>query len=60
MEELYSIKTKYVDKWLNFGRTYVTRVNIALFVGFISNWQNLILTELNIYIGDFFKFYEKV
>ena len=60
VEELHSIRRKYADKRLNFGRTYVTRANIALLAGFISNWQNLILTELNIYTGDFFKYYEEV
>jgi hypothetical protein len=36
MEELYSIRRKYADKWLNFGRIYVIRANLALFAEIIG------------------------
>jgi hypothetical protein len=60
MEELHSIKRKYANKRLNFGRTYIIRANIALLASFISNWQNLILTRLKIHTSEFYNSYEKV
>jgi hypothetical protein len=60
VEELHSIKRKYADKWLNFERTYIIRANIALLANFINNWQNLILTRLKIYIGEFYNLYEEI
>jgi hypothetical protein len=60
VEELHSIRRKYADKRLNFGRTYITRANIALLASFISNWQNLILTRLKIHTGEFYNSYEEI
>lgn len=60
VEGLHSIRRKYADKQLNFTRTYSTRANIALLSGFIKNWQSLLLTQLQIYTGHYFKMEENV
>ena len=60
VERLHSIRRKYADKRLNFGKTYCTRANIALLSSFIKNWQNLLLIHLQIYTGEYFQMNENV
>jgi mannitol-specific phosphotransferase system IIBC component len=59
VENIHSVRRKYVDKRLHHKASYVCRANIALLSMFLDNWMEIILANINIPIDsqiiEFFK-----
>ncbi|MHB1799713.1 MAG: hypothetical protein ACYCUI_15685 [Vulcanimicrobiaceae bacterium] len=60
VEGFHSVRRKFAEKRLNFGKTYELRANFAILSMFLENWEQLILEMLDIHTSDNFAIFQKV